>query len=99
MINRRRGTAHSASRNFLFTDIRIDQGISAIIGLSTEGRVEDVVIRNVSIRGKQKFDSFLQGGTIDGVQFQSLEIGDKRVRKASDIDLKTQGEVSGVSFR
>lgn len=99
MINRRRGTPGSVSKNFLFTDIRIDQDISAVIGISTEGRIENFTLRNVTISGKQNFESFLQGGDIKNISFQSLEIGNKRIRKAADIDLQTQGSVSGVTFK
>lgn len=94
-INRRRGRPNTVTKNFRFSRIRVDQDISHIIGISTEGAVEGIHIRDLTVRGKQRWPSFLKGGKIKGITFENITIGGRK----AEIDVRTQGNVSSVQFK
>lgn len=98
-INVRKGNTQSRIQNFVFENIRIDQNIGPIIGINTTGTFKNITIKNMAIRGRQMFDSYLKGGDISGIRFENLTIGGKCVSSPQDIHLQTAGPVGEIKFQ
>ena len=97
-ISRRIGRANSVTRNFRFSRIRADRDIAHIIGIVSEGTVEGIHIQDFTVRGKQRWPSYLKGGTVRGITFENVIVGGRKAGR-TEIDLKTQGNVSNVTFK
>ncbi len=92
LISRVKGTPASLVRGIHFKEIRIDRDVSAIVGISTAGRIEDLTIENLSVRGRQKWPSYLKG-TMAGVRWTGLKLSGRPVRTLNDFALEVDGDV------
>jgi len=63
----------------------------------SEGTVDGIHIKDLTIRGKQRWPSYLKGGKVSGITFENITIGGRKAGRA-EIDLRTQGNVSNVTF-
>lgn len=98
LINRRRGSRDTLSKNIRFNNIRVDQNSSALIGISTSGQIENIEIQNVTLRGKQKWPSYLDGN-INGIHFKNITIDNQPILRPEDIGLQTKGSVTNITFQ
>lgn len=89
-INLRNGSKDSEIQDFIFENIRADNDIASIIGANTDGTFKNIIIKNMAIRGRQRFDSYIKGGQVSGIRFENLTIDGKCVQDSKQIGLQTQ---------
>ena len=98
LINRRKGNVDTITHDFRFSNIRIDQDISQVIGLSTDGVIKDITLENFALNGKQRFDSYLKGGVISGLTLENITLANKKRKTPVDINMQTMGDISKISI-
>ncbi len=98
LINAVQGNGQSRISNFKFSNIRIDEDISQIIGINTAGSLRNFTISNVTVRGHQRSDSYLGTGTVSDIRFENLIIAGRCVTNGEDIRLHARGNVNNISF-
>jgi hypothetical protein len=98
LINMRNGVNNNVS-NFTFSNIRADRDIAALIGINTTGTCSGITIKDVVVRGNQKFPSYLKGGAVSNISIENVIIGGKCVSMDSDIGLQVQGSVAAPVYR
>ena len=98
LFNTAQGNASNSVKNFTFNDIRVDRDIAAIIGINSSGTYDNIKVNRLSINGVQKNGSYINGGKISNIRFDSLTIGGKLVQYANEIGLTTSGNVTGIIF-
>ncbi len=89
-INLRNGGKDSEIQDFVFENICADNDIASIVGAGTVGTFKNITIKNMTIRGRQRFDSYLKGGHICGIRFENLTIDGKCVQDSKQIGLQTE---------
>lgn len=96
LINMRNGVNNNVS-GFLFDGIRADKNISSLIGINTTGTCKNITIKNVTVKGRQLYSSYLKG-TVSGINIENVVINGSCVSDNTSIDLKTQGAADPVNY-
>jgi hypothetical protein len=97
LINMRNGVGNNVT-NFTFSNIRVDRNIGPIIGINTTGTCSGITLKDITIRGRQLYSSYIKGGTVTGISFENVTIGGQCVKQNADIGLQAQGSVAPVTY-
>ncbi len=96
VINMRRGIDNNVS-NFVFSNIRADKNIAQLIGINTTGNANNITIKDVTVKGKQLYSSYIKGN-VSGITIQNVSIAGETIQQDADIDLQTDGNVDDVKY-
>lgn len=96
LVNMRNGVGNNVS-GFVFDGIRADKNICSLIGINTTGSCSNITIKNVTVKGRQLYSSYLKG-TVSGIKIENVVINGSCVSDNASISLATQGAVEPVSY-
>lgn len=97
-INNASGSSSAVVQNMTFQNIHYDQDLSYLIGINSKGIVRNFTLKNIYVKGKQLFKSYMAGGTISGFSLENVLIDGVCISKDADIDLQKAGNVSPVTY-
>ncbi len=98
-INTASGNERNRVSSFTVSNVKYDEDISYILGIRTKGRYDNITIKDLTVRGRQRFKSYLSGGDFSNITLENVTIGGKAITCDEDIDLHSGGNVESIVYR
>lgn len=98
-LNTATGNEKNRVERFEVSNVYYDGDLSYLLGIRTLGNYSGIKISNMSVRGEQRFKSYLSGGVINGVEIENLTINSERITSDKQIDLHTGGTIGAIVYK
>ncbi len=98
-LNTATGSERNEVSNIKISNVHYDDDISYLIGINSRGTYRGITIKDMWVRGEQRFKSYLSGGKISDIVFENVSISGKVIDCDKDIDLHVNGEIHPILYK
>lgn len=75
LLNCANGSTSNKVTNMKFDNIRVDQNLTAILGLKSYGIYTNIEINNLQIRGKVNYTNYINYGIFNNIVLKNISVG------------------------